>query len=46
MGNVSGTAPYRGTLQRAGWKVSQCELPRWNGTEESVNLIVPAEVEL
>ena len=46
MGNVSGTPPYRGTVQHSGWKVSKCELPQWTGNKASVNLIAAAEVEV
>ncbi len=45
-GNVTGNPPYNGTLRHHGWKATKCELPVWQGTEEAVNVVAPAEVEL
>ncbi|MFW5774821.1 MAG: DUF2760 domain-containing protein [Chitinivibrionales bacterium] len=45
-GNLSGEPPYRGTLQHHGWKATKCELPVWKGSEQSVDVVAPAEVEL
>lgn len=44
-GNVSGSAPYNGTLIHKGWKVQDLTLPQVSeGT--NLNVIAPAEVEL
>ena len=45
-GNVTGNPPYNGTLRHCGWKASKCELPQWQGSLSSVNVISPSEVEL
>ncbi len=46
IGNLTGEPPYKGTLRHHGWKASQCELPVWKGSEQSVDVVAPAEVEL
>lgn len=44
-GNVSGSAPYNGTLVHKGWKVSELTLPAVvEGTD--LKVVAPAEVEL
>jgi hypothetical protein len=45
-GNVTGQLPLRGVLVHHGWQAMQCELPAWNGPEESARVIAPAEVEV
>ncbi len=45
-GNVPEHGPFRGTLCHAGWKATRCEIPQWNGREESALVIAPCEVEL
>lgn len=45
-GNLAGEPPYSGTLRHHGWKATRCELPVWKGSEESVDVVAPAEVEL
>lgn len=45
-GNVSGPAPLRGKLCHHGWEATRCELPAWSGSERSVFVIAPAEVEI
>ncbi|MDG5815398.1 DUF2760 domain-containing protein [Chitinispirillales bacterium ANBcel5] len=45
-GNVSGNPPYKGVLRHHGWKASRCELPVWQGSDESVDIVAPAELEL
>ena len=45
-GRVSGTPPYRGTLQHHGWRATRCDLPAWTGPPEAAYVIAPAEVEL
>jgi hypothetical protein len=44
-GNVVGEAPFRGTLQHRGWKITRAELPKL-AEEHDVKVIAPAEVEL
>lgn len=44
-GNISGSAPFTGTLIHRGWRVSECRLPRpVDGHDTQV--LAPAEVEL
>ncbi len=45
-GAVTGTLPYVGTVQHAGWRATRCALPAWTGNNASVLLIAPAEVEI
>jgi len=45
-GNVTGSPPYNGTLRHCGWKASRCELPLWQGAQDAVNVVAPAEIEL
>ena len=44
-GNVSGEAPFTGTLQHAGWRATEVELPALT-EEHDVRVLAPAEVEL
>ena len=45
-GNVTGEAPFRGTVAHHGWKATRCEVPQWSG-KESVSLVVaPVELEI
>ena len=46
IGNVTGEAPYSGTLAHHGWQAASIQLPAWTGNDESANIIAPAEVEL
>ncbi len=46
VGNVTGEAPYRGTLAHHGWLAQSIQLPDWTGNDESAAVIAPAEVEL
>ena len=46
VGQVAGEPPYQGTLVHGGWAATRCELPVWNGSEESIPVISPAEVEV
>lgn len=46
VGNVTGEAPYRGTLAHHGWQAQSIQLPDWTGNDESATVIAPAEVEL
>lgn len=45
VGNVAGSAPYRGVLRHRGWRAEQLELPTPVG-EHDASLIAPAELEL
>jgi hypothetical protein len=45
-GNVSGQAPFRGSLVHHGWQAARCELPKWSGSDQTARVIAPAEVEL
>jgi hypothetical protein len=45
-GKISGKGPFNGSLEHAGWKVTKTEIPLWNGTNESANIIAPTEVEV
>ena len=44
-GNVSGTPPFRGTLQHAGWRVTKVALPQ-SPADVDATILAPAEVEL
>jgi hypothetical protein len=45
-GNVAGEAPYTGELMHPGWTASKLDLPVWQGTDSSANIVAPAEIEL
>ena len=45
-GNVTGQPPYHGKLRHGGWEASKVQLPEWNGTASSAQVVAPAEVEL
>jgi hypothetical protein len=45
-GNVVGQPPYRGKLRHGGWEATKVQLPEWNGTPASAQVVAPAEVEL
>jgi hypothetical protein len=45
-GNVTGEAPYRGTLRHAGWQATRLQLPTWNGDPSVGQVIAPAQVEI
>lgn len=45
-GNVTGNPPFRGTLRHQGWEAGKIQLPEWNGSTASANVVAPAEVEL
>jgi hypothetical protein len=44
VGNVGGTAPLRGVLRHAGWRVKTATIPARQGQDNRV--IAPAEVEI
>jgi hypothetical protein len=43
-GNVTGTPPFRGTLQHGGWRVRGLTIPERRG--QDTHVLAPAEVEL
>jgi hypothetical protein len=45
VGNVSGAAPYRGTLRHRGWRVASVSLPKLLAGHDP-HVLAPAEVEL
>lgn len=45
VGNVTGSAPYRGVLRHRGWRVDELSLPVRIG-EHDPHVVAPAEVEL
>ena len=45
-GNVAGQPPFRGSLVHHGWEAAKCEIPLWSGSDQSVRVIAPAEVQL
>lgn len=45
-GKVTDQPPFRGNLAHQGWEATKCDLPSWQGSEESAQVVAPAEVEL
>ena len=45
VGNVAGSAPFRGVLRHRGWRVQGLSLPKRIGTQD-LEVIAPAELEL
>jgi hypothetical protein len=45
VGNVAGSAPYRGVLRHRGWRVEQLKLPTLVGAHDA-KVVAPAELEL
>jgi Domain of unknown function (DUF2760) len=45
VGNVAGSAPFRGVLRHRGWRVEELTLPTVVGTHDP-RLVAPAELEL
>jgi hypothetical protein len=45
-GNVSGDAPFTGTVAHHGWKATQCDIPKWTGEKTSAMIIAPIELEI
>ena len=45
IGNVTGTAPFRGTLAHGGWRAVKVSLPESPGNADAV-IVAPAEVEI
>jgi len=45
VGNVSGSAPFRGVLRHRGWRVQGLSLPKLVGAQDP-ELVAPAELEL
>lgn len=46
VGNVPDRGPLRGKLTHAGWRATQCEVPAWNGREETALVVASCEVEV
>lgn len=44
-GNLSGSAPYKGTLRHKGWRAKKLELPELVGDHDA-SVLAPAEVEI
>lgn len=45
-GNVSGEAPFRGSVAHHGWKATKCDIPKWTGEKSSALIIAPIELEI
>ena len=45
VGNVAGSAPFRGVLRHRGWRVEELSLPKLIG-EHDLHVVAPAELEL
>jgi hypothetical protein len=45
-GNLSGPPPFRGKLCHHGWEATRCDLPAWNGHDDAIYVIAPAEIEV
>jgi len=45
VGNVAGSAPYRGVLRHRGWRIEELKLPTVVGAHDPA-LVAPAELEL
>lgn len=45
LGNVSGSAPFRGVLRHRGWRIDDLQLPTAIG-DHDLRIVAPAEVEL
>jgi hypothetical protein len=45
VGNVAGSAPFRGILRHRGWRVEQLTLPKLVGSHDA-QVVAPAELEL
>jgi hypothetical protein len=46
VGNIVGRAPFHGKLVHHGWQSTRCDLPEWTGSERSIGVVAPAEVEM
>ena len=44
-GNVSNDRPESGQLVHHGWEAEHCEIPKWNGADDTALVLSPAEVE-
>jgi hypothetical protein len=45
-GNLAGQPPYRGTLRHGGWQATRVQLPEWNGSAGTANVVAPIEIEI
>lgn len=44
-GNVTGEAPFRGSVAHHGWKATRCEVPKWSGSQSAAMIVAPVELE-
>ena len=45
-GNVGEALPAKGKLMHHGWKAQKVEVPKWQGSNSSLLVVAPAEVEM
>lgn len=45
-GNVTGEAPYHGTVAHHGWRATRCEVPKWSGNQKAALIVAPVELEV
>jgi hypothetical protein len=45
-GNVTGNAPFSGTVAHHGWVATRCEIPNWSGRPDSALIVAPVELEI
>ncbi|MFT7632564.1 MAG: hypothetical protein ACI87E_003616 [Mariniblastus sp.] len=45
-GNVTGEAPFHGTVAHHGWKATKCEVPKWTGSKSTSLILAPVELEI
>jgi hypothetical protein len=45
-GNVTGDAPFSGTLAHHGWKATKCDVPKYSGSKTSAKIVAPIELEI
>ncbi|MFK7768190.1 MAG: DUF2760 domain-containing protein [Mariniblastus sp.] len=45
-GNVTGDAPFRGSVAHHGWKATRCEVPKWSGKKSAALIVAPVELEI
>lgn len=45
-GNVTGEAPFRGSVAHHGWIATRCEVPKWSGNKSAALIVAPVELEI
>jgi hypothetical protein len=45
-GNVSGEAPFHGTVAHHGWKATHCKVSQWSGKKSTALIVAPVELEI